>query len=120
MFDRGRIWIGMRGESFGVVTINQPAMQDYNDSVPFDADDTLNFREVIAEYLGQSDNREQLFLFTAADGNARLAIPEGQKETTFTVGATRYRLELVASSDGTIADHLILSPVEKHRHVAKE
>jgi hypothetical protein len=120
MFDRGRIWIGMRGESFGVVTINQPAMHDYNDSIPFDTDDTLNFRDLIAEYLGQSDNHEQLFLFTAADGNARVAIPEGEKETIFTVGATRYRLSLVASSGGAIADHLILSPLGRHRGVAKE
>jgi hypothetical protein len=90
MFDRGRIWIDRRGESFGVVTINQPAMQDYNESIPFDTDDTLNFREVICEYLGQSDKHEQLFLFTAAGGNARVAIPAGEKETIFNVGATRY------------------------------
>ena len=118
MFDRGRIWIGMRGDAFGIITINPPSMFEYGESIPFDTEDTLNFPAVIGEYLGENDGAQQ-FLFTGADGNATVSVATPQRDATFTVGASRYTLELVAPGEGGVPQRLILTPLIRHRHVAK-
>ena len=116
MFDRGRIWIGSRGDEFGIVTINRPSIFDYGDDIPFDTDDTLNFRDLIGEYLGV-ENGAQRFLFTAAGGNASVSVAP-EKDATFIVGARRYNLELVAPDASGVPQRLILTPIP-HRRVAK-
>jgi hypothetical protein len=108
MFDLGRIWIAMRGETFGVITINEPTIHRYGETILFDGESTMSFPDVIGEYLGRGDDGAERFLFTARHGDAHVSISEGKKEATFTIDGRRYRVQLVAPATDAASGHLIL------------
>jgi hypothetical protein len=103
MFDDGRIWIGTRGERFGVITINEPTIHRYGESILFDEDSTMSFPDVIGESLGRD-----VFLFTAPAAEARISIPQGQKEATFAIGGKSYKAQVVAPPADGRSGHFIL------------
>lgn len=114
MFDRGRIWIGMRGEDLGVITINAPTMFEYGESVPYDAEDTLQFPDLVGEYVGESGDGTREFLFTGKSGNARVSLPAAVNEAKFSIGTKTFVLRLARGG----GDRLILTiaqPSKKKR-----
>jgi hypothetical protein len=120
MFDSGRIWIGMRGDAFGVVTINDPTIHRFGESILFDDESTMSFAGVIGEYAGRGDDGAERFLFTAPGGDAHVSIAPDQKEATFTIDRRRYTAELVAPATEGRSGRLILWTTQAHRRLAKK